>query len=159
MNSELLDDDKNNREPGFEFQGEFVRVKTFIELMDAYMLRARFEGEGIRCYIKNENLIMMDPLYSNAVGGAQLWVFHSQLPAALEIIEEIENQPYTDESGKAIECPDCFSTKLVAGHKSYKGIGGFFSMLFALLTATYPVYSKNVFKCQDCGKSFEGTKN
>lgn len=155
MNPELLDDDNIHKEPEYEFQGEFVRVKTFVELMDAYVLRARFEGDGIRCYIKNENLITLDPLYSNAVGGAQLWVFHSQLPAALEIIEEIENQPYTDEAGEIIECPNCHSTRLVSGHKSYKGIGGFFSMLFALLTATYPVYSKNLFRCQDCGKDFE----
>jgi hypothetical protein len=55
--------------------------------MDAYLLRARLEGSGITAYVRDENLVTLDWLYSNAVGGVKVDVMDEDYERALEIFE------------------------------------------------------------------------
>ncbi|MFI5358153.1 MAG: DUF2007 domain-containing protein [Opitutales bacterium] len=54
--------------------------------MDAYLLRARLEGSGITAYVRDENLITLDWLYSNAVGGVKVDVMDEDYEKALELL-------------------------------------------------------------------------
>ena len=54
--------------------------------MDASLLRARLEGSGITAYVRVENLITLDWLYSNAVGGVKVDVMDEDYEKALEIL-------------------------------------------------------------------------
>lgn len=54
--------------------------------MDAYLLRARLEGSGITAYIRDENLVTLDWLYSNAVGGVKVDVMDEDYERALELL-------------------------------------------------------------------------
>ena len=54
--------------------------------MDAYLLRARLEGSGIIAYVRDENLITLDWLYSNAVGGVKVDVADEDYEKALELL-------------------------------------------------------------------------
>lgn len=55
--------------------------------MDAYLLRARLESSGITSYIRDENLITLDWLYSNAVGGVKVDVMDEDYEEALQILD------------------------------------------------------------------------
>jgi hypothetical protein len=55
--------------------------------MDAYLLRARLEGNGIASYIRDENLVTLDWLYANAVGGVKVDVMDEDYDQALELLE------------------------------------------------------------------------
>jgi hypothetical protein len=55
--------------------------------MDAYLLRARLEGSGITAYVRDENLITLDWLYSNAVGGVKVDVMGEDYESALELLD------------------------------------------------------------------------
>ena len=55
--------------------------------MDAYLLRARLEGSGIAAYVRDENLITLDWLYSNAVGGVKVDVMDEDYEQALQLLE------------------------------------------------------------------------
>ena len=55
--------------------------------MDAYLLRARLEGSGITAYVRDENLVTLDWLYSNAVGGVKVDVMDEDYERALEVFE------------------------------------------------------------------------
>jgi hypothetical protein len=55
--------------------------------MDAYLLRSRLEGSGIASYIRDENLVTLDWLYSNAVGGVKVDVMDEDYEQALELLE------------------------------------------------------------------------
>lgn len=105
MYFELLD---QNEEFEYEFQGEFVCVKIFVEVMDVYILCVWFESEGICCYIRNEYLLMMDLFYLNVVGGVQFWVFYFQLFVVFVVLVEIEDELYMNDVGEIIVCLDCF---------------------------------------------------
>ncbi len=52
----------------------WVCVATFNHPFEAQPLKGLFESEGIRCHLTNENLVGVNPLVSNAVGGVQLMV-------------------------------------------------------------------------------------
>jgi hypothetical protein len=60
---------------------------SFNQLMDAYLLRARLEDSGITSYVRDENLITLDWLYSNAIGGAKLDVADEDYERALELMQ------------------------------------------------------------------------
>ena len=55
--------------------------------MDAYLLRARLEGSGVTSYIRDENLITLDWLYSNAIGGVKVDVMDEDYEKALAILD------------------------------------------------------------------------
>ena len=55
--------------------------------IDAYLLRARLEGSGITAYVRDENLVTLDWLYSNAVGGVKVDVTDEDFEKALEIMQ------------------------------------------------------------------------
>ncbi len=54
--------------------------------MDAYLLRVRLEGSGINAYVRDENLITLDWLYANAVGGVKVEVMDEDYEQALELL-------------------------------------------------------------------------
>ena len=55
--------------------------------IDAYLLRARLEGSGITAYVRDENLVTLDWLYSNSVGGVKVDVTDEDFEKALEIMQ------------------------------------------------------------------------
>lgn len=62
-------------------------LASFSLPMDAYLLRARLESSGITSYIRDENLITLDWLYSNAVGGVKVDVMDEDYEEALQILD------------------------------------------------------------------------
>ncbi len=62
-------------------------LASFSQPMDAYLLRARLEGSGITAYVRDENLITLDWLYSNAVGGVKVDVADEDYERARELLD------------------------------------------------------------------------
>ena len=50
------------------------------------MVRVRLEDEGIECLVPDEFTVIMNPLYSNAVGGVRLQVRESDIERAKEVL-------------------------------------------------------------------------
>ncbi len=53
---------------------QFKTLKTFDTAIEAYILKNRLEGEGISCFILDENIVTLNPLFNFAVGGIRLQV-------------------------------------------------------------------------------------
>jgi hypothetical protein len=51
---------------------DLVTVKTFDNPIDAHLLRIHLESEGIPCYIFDEEIVAIQPLFANAVGGIKV---------------------------------------------------------------------------------------
>lgn len=132
-----------------------VILKRFDNAIDLHLLKIRLEDEDIPCYVFDEHIVSINPLYSNVVGGIKLKVDETDLEKAQAILAEIDQTPFTTEEDQVLLCPLCDSEKLVSGHKSFKGIGGFFSALFSVLLVVFPVYYRKVYKCKDCGHEFK----
>ena len=90
---------------------EQVTIKIFEDSFSAHMLKAHIEAEDIPCFIYDENMMSMNPLMGIALGGIKLKVWESDVEKALQIIEEINRTPLTNEEGQEILCPRCSSTE------------------------------------------------
>ena len=134
---------------------ELITLKVFDTAIEAHILENKLEGEGIRCYIFDENIVTLNPLLNFAVGGIRLQVNKEDLEQAKAVLQEIDDQPYTDNTEQIITCPNCGSTKLYSDFKSMKDAKGVLAMITAFLFSVFPLYAKSVFKCKDCDTEFD----
>ena len=81
---------------------DFVPVQSYGNYVDAHIIMGRLEEEGIRCWLKDENTVTIDPILTNAVGGIKLMVAKDQAERAGEILALLET-----DLRKKISCPNC----------------------------------------------------
>jgi len=65
-----------------------IVVATFSKPEEAHLLRMRLEAGGINAFIRDENTIQMDWLYSNALGGVRVEVAEEDEAAARELLAD-----------------------------------------------------------------------
>lgn len=69
-----------------------------LNLIEAKLIKSVLEGSGIDVYVYDENISMMEPFYSRAVGGIKLLVSDEQLEKAKEILKEYRGKEGQDPS-------------------------------------------------------------
>lgn len=130
--------------------------------MAANLARTRLEAAGIPCFLSNENLVSLMPLYSPITGGVRLHVRLSDVEAALAILHD-ELVPLAtgpDVASFAADapdpvtprCPRCGSSDVAYGaatHNTY----GFWSGLLSVLLR-FPMRGKR-YHCFHCGNEFK----
>jgi hypothetical protein len=131
-----------------------LTLKIFDTSIEAHLLKSRLESEGIPSYIFDENIVTLNPLYNNLVGGVKLKISALDLDRAQKILDEIEAKDVSDDEGRTVSCPRCGSSKFHAGYKSIKSARGLLAFIVSLLFVVYPLYYKSVKKCKICGFEF-----
>ncbi len=139
-----------------------VFLESFYEPMAANLARTRLEAAGIPCFLSNENLVSMMPLYSPITGGVRLHVRESDAMAALEILhhEPVPLATTPDVASFAADapdpvtprCPRCGSSNVAYGPATRNTYGFWSSLLSAVLR--FPVRGKR-YHCFHCGNEFE----
>lgn len=61
-------------------------VKTYRDIVDANLDKGFLEANGIECYLKNEEMVAANLLYSQAVGGVELQVELQNGKNALDLL-------------------------------------------------------------------------
>ncbi|ADY50878.1 hypothetical protein Pedsa_0293 [Pseudopedobacter saltans DSM 12145] len=134
---------------------ELITVKVFDNSIEAHILKSRLESEGIDCFIFDDHMVSLNPLYNVTLGGIKLKVGGSDVERANTIIEQVDNVKSLDDNGKIIKCPNCDSTDLYTGYKSMRGTKGVLSAIVSFLFMVFPIYYKTVYKCKTCGEEFK----
>ncbi|MBF9222909.1 putative signal transducing protein [Hymenobacter ruricola] len=139
-----------------------VFLESFYEPMAANLARTRLEAAGIPCFLSNENLVGLLPLYSPTTGGVRLHVRQRDAEAALELLHSVPVPLATtpDVASFAAEapdpvtprCPRCGSSNVAWGPAT-RNTYGFWSGLLSVLLR-YPVRDKR-FHCFHCGNEFK----
>ena len=127
----------------------FSTIATFENPIDAHLLRVELENAGFTVYIADENLIGVQPLFSNAIGGVKVQVPAEQKDDAILHINNL-----AEENKKNARCPQCESTKIQFNFKSSRSGKSLLSHFIALLTFTYPLFVSRVNRCLDCNFEF-----
>jgi len=84
-------------------------IATFTKPEEAHLLRMRLEALGIEAFIQDENLIQIDLLLSNAIGGVRVQVADEDEQAVRELLKEDTGIPA---EADALRCPKCGSTSI-----------------------------------------------
>lgn len=91
---------------------KLITIAKFSHPLDAHLAKTKLESEEIECFIADENIVQMNWLLSNAVGGVRLQVKENDAEAAKKILKELNvNEIQQDVEDKtALTCPKCNST-------------------------------------------------
>ena len=127
---------------------------TFDNIIDAKLFASKLESEGIQTYFENENLINLDPLLSNALGGIRLKVSESDFLQAQKVLVEYSQIALEGDDGKPLECPKCKSIKIKNGVKDFTGFRGIVSFILALTFFIVPLSHKSKYRCKNCEHLF-----
>ncbi|HEX8657349.1 MAG TPA: DUF2007 domain-containing protein [Hymenobacter sp.] len=139
-----------------------VFLESYYEPMAANLARTRLEAAGIPCFLSNEQLVSLMPLYSPITGGVRLHVRQGDAEAAAEILRTVPVPPATgpDEASFAADapdpvtprCPRCGSSDVAYGAAT-RNTYGFWSALLSLLLR-FPVRDKR-YHCFHCSNEFK----
>jgi predicted nucleic-acid-binding Zn-ribbon protein len=136
---------------------DFVPVASYNNYIDANIMFGRMQEEGFDCWLKDENIVTIDPILTNAVGGIKLMVAESERMKALQWLWEINK-----EKKSLLSCPKCNSHNWEFVSTPRKP-GNWISVLFSFFTNLFTMSSANtiampvekVYHCFDCGSEFE----
>lgn len=128
---------------------EFVLLQSFPNYIDAHILMGRLEEEGIRCWLKDENTVTINPIWTNAVGGIKVMVAETQLERALELVHEFQQQKKSQYS-----CPKCGSHDIELVSSERKAVN-WFSALAGFLFGDYALAAEKTWRCFNCHADFE----
>jgi hypothetical protein len=62
-------------------------LATFNAPIDAHLLVAKLEGSGVPAYLRDEHMVTLDWLASNAIGGVKVDVDDADYERALEVMQ------------------------------------------------------------------------
>jgi len=126
----------------------FKQIASYDNYMLANMTMGMLTENNIKCQMKDENIVTVDPLLSPAVGGIKLLVEEEDFDKAVELMKEAENEYL-----KGIACSICRSPSLIVEEKSNKPTGFWGLLKNQLLYGQTSTYSKG-YRCTNCKKYF-----
>jgi len=127
---------------------DFITIRSFDNYVSAHIAMGRLEEDGIKCWLKDENTVTIDPILTNAVGGIKLMVATTQAERALSILRTVEN-----ENKEKHRCPKCGSSNIEFVTTPRKA-SNWASVLLGLFFINYAMPVDKVFHCFDCGHEY-----
>ena len=90
--ADSIADDAALAEPLTENRGEpsprLVMVGSFRDVPEAFLAKGTLDSAGIESFLVDQNIVQMDWLYSNAVGGVKLLVHEEDASEAAAILDD-----------------------------------------------------------------------
>lgn len=127
---------------------QFVPIYSYDNYVSAHIAMGRLEEDNIKCWLKDEYTVTIDPILTNAIGGIKLMVASLQAERAISILRKLENEH------KALHpCPKCDSLNIELVSTPRK-TANWVSAIFGFLFASYAMPVEKVMHCFDCGHEF-----
>ncbi len=130
----------------------FRKIATFQYSSEALIFKGKLESEGIKVFMRDNNTVDANPMYSNAIGGIKLLVKSKDFVKANDVLSEISEYSL-DENNELIKCPKCKAEEIEM-RTSIKDIKTLFAFILSLLFVLMPIYSKHKYKCNKCNFEF-----
>jgi hypothetical protein len=131
----------------------FTTIACFGNPIDAYLLRIELENQGIEVFLADEHLVSIQPLYSYAIGGVKVRVRSEEMEKTISILNKQRKELAT----KSV-CPAFASSNIQQNFNTLRNGKSFLSYLIALITLTYPLFTKRIKRCLDCNHEFSDKK-
>lgn len=128
---------------------QFQILRTFDNYIEANLMFGRMEAEGIRCWLKDENTVTIDPILSNAIGGIKLLVLEEDMEKALELYQLMEQK-----KRETFACPYCKSHDIEFISSPREPLN-WIAAIGTWLLGNYALSAKQTWHCFQCSKEFE----
>ena len=127
----------------------FVPIFSFDNYVSAHIALGRLQEEGMDCWLKDENMVTIDPILTNAVGGIKLMVANSQADEAIAILATLQANHRATRS-----CPSCGSHNIEYVSSARKA-GNWLTAVATFFFGSYALAPGKVYHCFDCDKEFD----
>ncbi len=134
-----------------------VTLRRFRDLPDALLAKSILDSASIECFLADENIVRMNWLWSNFLGGVKLWV-RPEDADAVELLDQERPETFVVEGVgeyKQPRCPNCnsfdISFRELIRTVAYASI---FLVWYAGLGVLIPL-KRAGWKCHSCGHSWE----
>lgn len=134
---------------------EIITYRAFDHYIEANIIKSRLESEEIPCFLEDENIVTLNPLYNLPAGGIKLRVFKNDINRIKDLLNDDFQFQIENQSGN-ISCPICSSTNVKFGYAT-KNKFGIISILIAFLFMIYPFQLKKRYHCFNCEEDFKKT--
>jgi len=140
-----------------------VVYSTFYNPLEANIVKSRLEDSGFACFLADENVATIQPLYNQAIGGVKLIVFERDVEAINALLAEdnsldlASSDEVVDENEPAAAntvCERCESTNVGYGMATEKKYSPWATIL-SFLTFTTPIKANKCYHCYNCGHEFK----
>lgn len=84
----------------------FELIGRYQYTSEALIIKGKLEAEGISVFMRDNNTVDANPLYSNAIGGVKLFVNRDDYLKAMEIISQVSKYSL-DDANERMKCPNC----------------------------------------------------
>jgi|SRR3569833_1207548 hypothetical protein len=128
---------------------EFILLESFTNYIDAHILLGRLQEEGINCWLKDENTVTINPIWTGAVGGIKLMVAKEQKERAFELLQQ-----FLQQTKSSLACPKCGSNDIQLISSPRKAIN-WFSALASFLLGDYAIAANKTWHCFTCDADFK----
>lgn len=122
-------------------------IAAFSKPEEAHLLRTRLEAVGIPAFVQDENIVQLNWLYSNAIGGVRVQVPDGEVDAAREFLDADAPRPAPD--AVSVVCPACGSHDTAPDERARRL--AFLSILLLHFPAVFP---RRRWRCASCRHSF-----
>ena len=129
---------------------KFTLLRRFQYSSEAIIYKGKLESQGIDVFLRDNNTIDSNPLYSNLLGGVKLYVKTEDFDKAVEILGDVSLYS-VDDDNQFIKCPKC-GKEQVEMETSITGLKSLFRVIF--LGAFALLFAKHKYKCQNCQFEF-----
>ncbi len=123
---------------------KLILLQSFDNYFFANITYTKLQDAGVECYLRDEYIVTVDPLLSNAVGGIKLMVEESHFELAVELMKAAEVAYLND-----ITCPYCTKTGLAAEEKVNKPNTFWGKLKTQIAYGQTSTYSKK-YRCLHC---------
>ncbi|MNR33707.1 hypothetical protein D3C85_1514000 [compost metagenome] len=116
------------------------------------------EDSGIPCFLTDENVATIQPLFNQAIGGVKLNVFEKNVAEIVALlvddlsleVPEMEQK----ESEDTVSCEKCGSTNVSYGIAT-KNKHSWWVAVLSILLMVYPFKVNKCYHCYKCGHEFK----
>jgi hypothetical protein len=131
-----------------------VTLRRFRDVPDALLAKSILDSAEIECFLCDENVIRMDWLWSNALGGIRLLVKEEDASVALELLDQKPMEKFVTGTGEFEQprCPSCDSLDI-----SFGGTGKRLSYVTVAVGVPLPV-KRGGWKCNSCGHAWHDSE-
>src|ERR1700730_12394424 len=131
-----------------------VTLRRFRDVPNALLAKSILDSAEIECFLCDENVIRMDWLWSNALGGIRLLVKEEDASVALELLDQTPMEKFATGTGefKQPRCPSCDSLDI-----SFEMTGRRLAYVTVAVGVPLPV-KRGGWKCNSCGHAWHDSE-
>jgi len=134
---------------------KIVIYRTFYNPIEANIVKARLEDSDIPCFLTDENVATIQPMYNQAIGGVKLNVFEKDINVINQLLAE-ENLMEVEEASnnEQVVCEKCGSANVGFGQATKKRFSLWVAIV-SILLFVYPFKVNKCYHCYGCGHEFK----